>query len=199
MSSLLSRAVIYGLMIVLGLLSALPNLLSPAIKAELPNWYTENTLSLGLDLQGGSHLLLEVDTDDLFRNELQDIREGLIRQFREHSVYYTRPQTSEHELRIPLRDQAHVAKAAGIARELAPAAPDGLRRFHVKTEGRVLILTLNPAWKEKLALDAVQRSLEVVRRRLDETGLVEPSITRQGEDGILVQMPGVADPTESRS
>lgn len=62
MKSLSSRAVIYGLVILFGLLCALPNLLPASTAQKLPTWYTDNTLALGLDLRGGSHLLLEVDT-----------------------------------------------------------------------------------------------------------------------------------------
>lgn len=125
MKSLRSRAMVYGLVIVLGLLSALPNLLPARLADKLPDWYQQNTLALGLDLQGGSHLLLEVDTRELLANNPHQPEEALIK-------------------------------------------------------------------------DAVDRSLEVVRRRLDETGLVEPGITRQGKNHILVQMPGVADPAEIR-
>src|SRR5690554_5335814 len=126
MKSLRSRAMVYGLVIVLGLLSAMPNLLPANLADKFPDWYLENTLALGLDLQGGSHLLLEVDATELLAN--------------------------------------------------------------------------NPDQPEDVILkDAVERSLEVVRRRLNETGLVEPSITRQGKNHILVQMPGVADPAEIRS
>lgn len=125
MKSLSSRAIVYGLVIVLGLLSALPNLLPAGMADKLPEWYQENAIALGLDLQGGSHLLLEVDATELLAN--------------------------------------------------------------------------NPDQPEDVILkDAVERSLEVVRRRLNETGLVEPSITRQGKNHILVQMPGVADPAEIR-
>ncbi|WP_339803212.1 protein translocase subunit SecD [uncultured Marinobacter sp.] len=133
MKSLSSRAVVYSLLILLGLLSAMPNLLPPSVAENLPDWYTETTLSLGLDLSGGSHLLLEVDTRELIATAAQE-------------------------------------------------------------KGK----PLSAAELEALSQDAVERSLEVVRRRLDETGLVEPSITRQGSDSILVQMPGVADPGQIR-
>ncbi|HBP75720.1 MAG TPA: protein translocase subunit SecDF, partial [Alcanivorax sp.] len=115
------RAVTYGLVIVLGLGAALPSLLPPAWLSALPAAYQSHSLTLGLDLQGGSHLLLKVDTDDLTRGK----------------------------------------------------------------SGRE---------KAEIRDDAVARSLEVVRRRLNETGVVEPLIVRQGDDGIVVQLPGVTDP-----
>lgn len=125
MKTLFSRAVVYGLIILFGLLCALPNVLPDSILEKLPAWYTQNQLTLGLDLRGGSHLLLEVDTSELVRNK-------------------------------------------------------------------------NPALHEQIIRDAVEQSLEVVRRRLDETGMVEPMITRQGSDSILVQLPGVSDPQHIR-
>lgn len=121
MKSLSTRAVIYGLIILLGLLCALPNVLPENIRTQLPEWYTQQQITLGLDLRGGSHLLLEVDTSELTKNK-------------------------------------------------------------------------NPASHNQIVRDAVDQSLEVVRRRLNETGMVEPIITRQGTDSILVQMPGVSDP-----
>lgn len=121
MKALFSRAVVYGLIILFGLLCALPSVLSDSALEKLPAWYTQHQLTLGLDLRGGSHLLLEVDTSELVRNK-------------------------------------------------------------------------NPALHEKIVRDAVEQSVEVVRRRLDETGMVEPMITRQGTDSILVQLPGVNDP-----
>ncbi|PUA27315.1 MAG: protein translocase subunit SecDF [Cellvibrio sp. 79] len=125
MKSLFSRAVIYSLIILLGLLCALPSLLPEDIRAELPDWYAQKTITLGLDLRGGSHLLLEVETDELTQNK-------------------------------------------------------------------------NTALHSQIINDAVIQSLEVVRRRLDETGMVEPMITRQGVDSILVQMPGVNNPQHIR-
>lgn len=125
MKTLFSRAIVYGLIILFGLLSALPNVLPDSVLQKLPEWYMQNQLTLGLDLRGGSHLLLEVDTSELVANK-------------------------------------------------------------------------NPALHEQIVRDAVEQSLEVVRRRLDETGMVEPMITRQGSDSILVQLPGVNDPQHIR-
>ncbi|KFZ30313.1 preprotein translocase subunit SecD/SecF [Pseudidiomarina salinarum] len=198
MKSLLTRAVVYGLVIVLGLLSALPNFLSPNLSAKLPDWYQQNTMSLGLDLQGGSHLLLEVDTDALFASEYQAIADELTKSLRQAEIHYGRMKVTDEAIELPLRQAERLSEAATLARKLATDTPDGARRFNVEQEGGSLVLTLTDTWREHLSRDGVERSLEVVRRRLDETGLVDPSITRQGSDGILVQMPGVADPSDIR-
>ncbi|MGL6252798.1 MAG: SecDF P1 head subdomain-containing protein, partial [Billgrantia desiderata] len=198
MKSLLLRAVVYGLVIVLGLLSALPNLLSPSLSGKLPDWYQQNTVSLGLDLQGGSHLLLEADIQGLFVSEYEAVAGELTASLREAGIRYGRLQVTHKGIELPVTQSERVSEAAGLARALAKDTPDGTRRFDVDTNGGRLVLTLTESWRESVSRDAVERSLEVVRRRLDETGLVEPSITRQGSDGILVQMPGVADPSEIR-
>ena len=198
MKSLRTRAVVYGLVIVLGLLSALPNLLSPTTSAGLPDWYQQNTVALGLDLQGGSHLLLEADLQALFASEYEAIATELVNTLREADIRYGRLQTSDSHIELPIRQSGRLAEATGLARALAGKSPDGSLRFTVDTRGDRLVLTLTEAWQAAIARDAVERSLEVVRRRLDETGLVDPSITRQGSNGILVQMPGLADPGEIR-
>ncbi|MFL1455684.1 protein translocase subunit SecD [Marinobacter sp. GN3S48] len=198
MKSLRTRVVVYGLVIVLGLLSALPNLLSHNLSGKLPDWYLNNTVSLGLDLQGGSHLLLQADMQELFASEHEAIAEELARALREAGIHYGRAQFTGDHIEVPVRQPDQLSEAASLAHKLARDTPDGVRRFDVDQQGGRLVLTLTDAWRESVSRDAVDRSLEVVRRRLDETGLVDPTITRQGSDGILVQMPGVADPGEIR-
>lgn len=198
MKSLSVRAVVYGLVIVLGLLSALPNLLPDSAASKLPQWYTSKTLSLGLDLQGGSHLLLEADTDALISKEYQSLADELQNALRQAGIGVALPGVEPDGLQLNLRNPDQGAEALGLMRAQARDSATGTRRFDVEQRQGLLELRLTPAYRESLSRDAVERSLEVVRRRLDETGLVEPSITRQGDAGILVQMPGVADPQEIR-
>ena len=77
MKTLASRAVVYSLIILFGLLSALPNTLPDNILQKLPDWYAQNQITLGLDLRGGSHLLMEVDTSDLLKTDNQQLAERL--------------------------------------------------------------------------------------------------------------------------
>src|SRR5690554_2501164 len=103
MKSLHTRAVVYGLVIVLGLLSALPNLLSPTLSGMLPDWYQQNTVSLGLDLQGGSHLLLEADIQELFTSEHEAIAGELTTSLRETDIRYGRLRSEEHTSELQSR------------------------------------------------------------------------------------------------
>ena len=107
MKSLSSRAVAYGLIVLLGLLSALPNVLPNSVSSKLPIWYAENTLTLGLDLRGGSHLLLEVDTSELVKNQNEEFAEELSNTLRKARIPHARPQMAEDAIHITLRDPAH--------------------------------------------------------------------------------------------
>lgn len=197
MKSLSMRAIVYGLLIVLGLLSAVPNLLPARIASELPAWYSQNNVSLGLDLQGGSHLLLEADSKTLLHDQYEAVANELTDRLREAGIYYSQPSLSD-SLRLTLRNSDSLKQAKTIAESLARDTNDGSRRFEVNVIGQSLDLRLTDSWVDAVLNDAIERSLEVVRRRLDETGLVDPSITRQGDAGILVQMPGLADPSDIR-
>ncbi|MEH6498128.1 MAG: protein translocase subunit SecD, partial [Pseudoalteromonas distincta] len=198
MKSLSSRAVIYGLVILFGLLCALPNLLPASTAQKLPTWYTDNTLALGLDLRGGSHLLLEVDTRELLRNDNQQLASDLAVALRKERIAFTQPVISAEAVQLAARQADDNASLRRTAESLNTRNDNGLQRFNLKQDQGRITLTMTDAHRQALTSDAVDRSLEVVRRRLDETGLVEPSITRQGSDGILVQMPGVANPQEIR-
>ncbi|BFT29301.1 protein translocase subunit SecD [Alteromonas sp. D210916BOD_24] len=194
------RGVVYVLIVLLGLLSALPNILPQPIKQQLPHWYSANTLSLGLDLQGGSHLLLAADTQALFKKQLDSFSNDVLSELREQDVRYSKStstqdaQPSQH-LALHLR-QAEDAQAVREAVFKVSAQPNGTNALDVDIQQNAVVLTLNNLYREKLLKDTLSRSVEVVRKRLNETGLTEPSVTLQGKEAILVQMPGVSDPTQ---
>ena len=160
MKSLHTRAVVYGLVIVLGLLSALPNLLSPTMSGKLPDWYQQNTVSLGLDLQGGSHLLLEADIQELFASEHEAMAGELTNSLCEADIRYGRIQMTDRGIELPVRQPERVSEAASLARKLATDTPDGTRRFDVDINGGRLVLTLTESWRAGISRDAVERSLE---------------------------------------
>lgn len=199
MRSLASRAVVYGLIIVLGLLAAAPNLLPHATLERLPDWYRSSTVALGLDLRGGSHLLLEVDSSELLLARYQQLADDLGATLRRDGVPDSRVTVSGDGVLMESRrpDEAEI-----LARQMRAAIPEtssGRPQFTVRHEGTRIAIQIDWHYREVLLNDVLERSLDVVRRRLNESGLVEPSITRQGQDGILVQMPGVADPGQIRS
>ena len=195
------RGVVYVLIVLLGLISAAPNILPQPLQQQLPHWYTSHTLSLGLDLQGGSHLLLEADADALITKQLNSFTSDLLSELRAQGIRYTKQSNvkalNDHtnDLVLTLRDANDSRKVKDLAFKVS-AQPAGVGALNVDIDGDVLRLSLNEQYVQKLLKDALERSVEVVRKRLNETGLTEPSVTLQGRDGILVQMPGVSDPSQ---
>ena len=199
------RGFVYVLIVMLGLLSAAPNILPQLVKQQLPTWYTTSTLSLGLDLQGGSHLLLAADTDALFAKQLNSFSSDVLSELRTQNVRYTRTshslsskvssEDSSGSVVFTLRSADDARKVKDIAYQIS-AQPNGTSALDVAIKQNTVTLTLNELYTEELVKDTLNRSVEVVRKRLNETGLTEPSVTLQGKDAILVQMPGMSDPTQ---
>ena len=194
MRTLGKRTLWYGLVILLGLLSALPNTLPTRIQQNLPGWYADNQFNLGLDLRGGSHLLLQVDMEELLTSENQQVADALVDNLRQADIRYLRPQIDSQQIRISLRDAADMDGLRGVARDLVVASQSAVSPYSIRSAGTELSLTLTDTHRNTLQSDALTQSLEIIHRRLDETGMVEPSITRQGKDSIVVQLPGISDP-----
>ena len=173
---------------VLGALLCLPNILpAPA------SWVPWRQVHLGLDLRGGSYLLLQVDLDAVRKERLDTIldraRQVLTGQYRT----ILQP-TGESRVVVTLRDPAQPQPALD-ALKTAAANPDGGVDFDVATQpDGSLSLAPNEAALRTRASNAVQQSIEIVRRRIDATGVLDPQITRQGESRVVVQLPGVDDP-----
>ena len=180
-------ALIVGVCI-LGALLCLPNAIpQPAA------WVPWRTVHLGLDLRGGSYLLLQVDMAALGKERLDTVldraRTALAGKYRS----LTQP-PGEDRVSLVLRDPAQ-AQAATDALHTVAVNPDGTQDFDVATRpDGSLSLTMNQAALQARAAGAVQQSIEIVRRRIDATGVLDPQITRQGDNRIVVQLPGVDDP-----
>jgi preprotein translocase subunit SecD len=170
-----------------GLIFAAPNILPRETADRLPSWW--QPVSLGLDLQGGSYLLLEVDTGYVVREQLSSLVESIRTALRNEKIRYADLGLAGPDavkvriLDAPDRDRAH-----DVLRKLDSDA--------VPSDGDDGLVTLRYP-EQKLAArinQAVDQSLEIVRRRIDEMGTREPSIQRQGASRIIVELPGVKDP-----
>ena len=185
--------------IALGILLCLPNLLP---RSALPDWAAHRQISLGLDLRGGSYLLLEVDLEAVVRDRLEALADGARTRFRTGNIGTTAiaSNAGDRRLTVRLRDPAQAEAAAAQLRELANPVPLGTSGatgpdIDVATapDGTVTA-TLSEAGLRARATGAVEQSIEIVRRRVDETGVAEALVARQGQNRVLVQLPGVEDP-----
>lgn len=192
------KVLLVVLSVVFGVLFALPNVLPPETRANLPGFFPKKTLNLGLDLQGGSYLLLEVDTDALRAERLTNTVEDVRTQLREEQIAFTGLGVVNGAVTVRITDPAQVQAAVRVLRNTlgAPlAGVSGGRDVTVSTESdqRVRIAFVPEAIQAEAAR-AVEQSIEIIRRRIDELGTREPTIIRQGADRIVVQAPGESDP-----
>ena len=186
----------YAVLLLLAVATAIPNFLSDTQRARLPGWATAQTVSLGLDLQGGAHLLLAVDRAALADARRADIR-ALIQETLRDAGLPPQPITQEGDaLSLPASDAAQAALENAIRRNTpAGHAPD----VALARRGDRLHLAPPAAGLDRAASDAADNSLGVIRHRVDQAGVSEPVITRVGADRILVQMPGVENPGQLRA
>ena len=185
-----------------GFVFAGPNVLPAHVRDALPDWAPKQTVNLGLDLRGGSHLLLEVDTKGLFKDKLENVVDEMARSLADAKprIGYTGRAAVGDVARIKVIDPAEQQRALGLIRKIAQPVSAGAMQsgtmdleIGVAADGSIEA-RLTPQAQDALTRDAVTRSIEVIRRRVDASGTAEISITRQGEDRIIVQAPGVQDP-----
>ena len=172
---------------VLGLIFAAPNLVSRDTARTLPSWLPHKQVSLGLDLSGGAHLLLQIDEAAYRDGRLSSLEGNLRRTLRAERIGVRVTGGDGLGRTFTLRDPEDVpaaeAELDGIADDFEIVVdPDG-----------VITATLTEDGLEAGLGDAIERTLEVLRGRIDPDGVLEPVITRQGRDRILVQVPGVDD------
>ncbi len=187
----LKTALILGACL-LGAVLCIPNMF-PAPAAWIP-W---RTVHLGLDLQGGSYLLMEVDMGAVIRERLDGLTDTVRQALRPGNIFYQtlQAQPDQNRVLVKLRDPSRTAEAVAALQPLVTSdngAPSDLEL--ASTPDGQITLTLSPVALHDRAEAAVRQSIEIVRRRIDETGVVDPQITREGDDRIVVQLPGVGDP-----
>jgi len=192
----------YSVIIFLGILIALPNALPQSTLDRLPSWLPHNRVSLGLDLRGGSHLVLEVDEADLTRERLQSLLQDARRVLREKNIQTKSIVRNQNQIVVTLTDPAQSDEAVTQLKTLGNAIATGLSAgqsdLSVTTNGGNIIVAFSPAGIASNVDSAVQQSLEVIRQRVDQVGVAEPTIQRIGGNRVLVQLPGAQDPSRLR-
>jgi protein-export membrane protein SecD len=180
---------------------AAPNVAPAKWLAEAPGFVPKDKINLGLDLQGGAHLLFEIDMDTYLADKLAALEDDIRRELREANIRYTGLAVSGREVVVDVRDDTDRAEALRIVRGMAQSISGNLAvpaRNLSASEGENGRITVayTDAGLTQIQSSAVQQSLEVVRRRIDALGTKEPSIQSQGSDRILVQVPGAKDSKE---
>jgi preprotein translocase subunit SecD len=221
------RIVVIGL-VALGLAYATPNLFYPRVEAHndaaaaieqfgsspereaglsaWPSWLPSSLVNLGLDLRGGAHLLAEVKVEDVYAHRMDalwpEVRDAL-RDERDTVGAIRRIDAPAGQLKVSIGEAAGLGAALDAVRALASPVVTltGVGSDDIEVAGSGNVITVQLSDAEKLATDdrTIQQSLEIIRRRVDEVGTREPTIQRQGERRILIQVPGLGSADELKA
>ena len=175
---------------VLSGLFALPNALPASVLDALPHWYSQSRINLGLDLRGGAHFLLEADLRSVLTERLTNLSDSVRGELRKQQVPFKEVNVEPgRALVVTLRDEAQRAKAIEAIRTLDPS-------IVVSGNGDTIRLAYSDQELSRRKKEVIDQSIEILRRRVDETGTLEPTIVRQGDERILLQVPGIKDTTD---
>lgn len=186
------KSYIICLICALGIFFAMPNLFNDKTLDSMPSWFPKNKVPLGLDLQGGSHLLLEVDMNVVNKDFIDQIASLTIEMLKNAKINASianslTPEDREINIRLDKNlDKSYVDK---LIKQIDPD-------LDFKLEGNKIVIIVTDAALDKRHEEVVNRSLEIVRKRIDEEGTKEPIIQRHGSNRIILQMPGIQDPSK---
>ena len=189
-----------ALTVLAGFVFAAPNFLSEEQAASLPGWAPSRQLNLGLDLRGGSHILLEADAADVRKariETLEDIVRAELRQANGGAIGYMDLSTRGGQISFTVRNPGDIDRAMeamrGVSRPVGQLSAQ--RDLDVSLmDGNRVVVRPTEAGVAAETDAAMGQAVEVIRRRIDEMGTREPNIIRQGATRIVVQVPGLQDP-----
>ena len=190
------RIILVTLATIYGILFTLPNVLPASMRDSLPSFLPRQALNLGLDLQGGSYLLYEVDTAALRTEQLTNLVEDMRTTLRTEEIEFSGLGAVNGEAVVRITDPTKVDAAAKLLRRSvgSPLAGGGSDVVVATADDqRIRISYVDQALAAQSA-KAVDQSIEVIRRRIDELGTKEPDIRRQGTNRISIAAPGESDP-----
>lgn len=172
---------------------ALPNILPDSVDNLLPKWYAQNRINLGLDLRGGAHFLLEADLRGVLNERMTNVADSLRGELRKKQVAFKEVAAEPNgHVTVELRDEAQRATAIEAIRAVDPGLVAG-------GAGPMIDVSFSDQELTRKRKEVIDQSIEILRRRVDETGTIEPTIVREGSDRILLQVPGIKDTTELKS
>jgi len=186
------RAAFLLFLVFLGIAYAIPNFFNSSVKNTSFSFMPGKSINLGLDLKGGSYLLLKADMDIVFSEKLEILLSDIRSALRKSKIGYKKLSVNDEKISFQKRD---------------PIPNDQIKSIILKIDEN-LILTIKESTffiefsdlnKKKIIKSTMAQAIEIVRRRIDETGTNEPSIQQQGIDRIIVQLPGLDDPSRIKN
>jgi len=195
------KAILIWLATALSILFAAPNFVPKDVLAKLPKWVPHSTMTLGLDLQGGSYIMLKLERGDIIKERVDTTLDDARGNLRKANIGYTSLVANGQKITFKLRDPSQIEAARTALKDVTQLTPVGgftggtiQEATMTNTDDGAFEINLTDQGINYRVQSAVAQSIEVVRRRIDELGTTEPLIQRQGTDRIVVQVPGLQDP-----
>ena len=186
------------ILLVVGVLLSIPSLIGEARSEALPDFLPNPSINLGLDLSGGVHILLEAQTEEFQEGRVQTMSDRIedAMQDEEPRIAIGDISRSGGRISFTVRDEAQLDDAMERARaQTSPVGLTGQRDWRVENVDSLrVVVTPTEAGNAAAVDEAVATATEIVRTRIDELGTREPTIIRQGDERIVVQVPGLDDP-----
>ena len=186
------------LLLAVGVLLALPSLLPASWMSAYPSFLPRPQINLGLDLAGGSHILLEADTAQVAEQRIQTMEDSVRAEMRraEPKIAISEISRAGGKLSFTVDEPSKIDAARELVTNLTNGAGlTGQRDWNVQiVDDNRFVLSPTRAGLDVALDQAMETATEVIRTRIDEVGTKEPTIVRQGDDRIVVQVPGLDDP-----
>ena len=172
--------------------------LSPRTPAWLREGFGAQPMALGLDLRGGVHFLMEVDIEHVLQKSAEQYARDLPGYLRRHEppIRYSARRLNGSQVELEFRDAETLAQAEKVLKKEFPEL--SINPIE-NTEGFDLSARLSEAEIDRVVEFSVKQNLTTLRNRVNQLGVAEPLVQRQGRDRILIQLPGVKDPTQAKS
>ncbi|MDC1023019.1 protein translocase subunit SecD [Alphaproteobacteria bacterium] len=176
------------LLVFIGFAYAIPNFINPSTKNNSLSFLPGKSINLGLDLKGGSYLLLKADMDIVFSEKLETLLSDVRSELRKSKVGYKKLSINSKKISFQKRNEISDKKIKSIILNID-------KNLDVTILKNTFFIQFSDFNKQKITKSTMAQAIEIVRRRIDETGTNEPSIQQQGVDRIIVQLPGLDDPS----
>ena len=178
--------------VALGVILAIPNFFEEDTVAAWPEWLPKNQMVLGLDLQGGSHILLRVEQEGLIEERMDTLRDDIVRILRDERIARQSLSTTDLAVQVRVRKVEDTQNAVTALQQLVVPISNsilgGVSAYETEltsTDDGLITLTLTSDGLDLRLRSAVSQSIEVIRRRVDELGTTEPLIQRQGVEAVV--------------
>ncbi len=149
-------------------------------------------VNLGLDLKGGTHLVLQVETEKALENEVSSALRNIKEELRGENIPFLTAKREKESIEIELLSPEDVNKVVNLIKR------DYERMFNITVKGKDIVLSLKPSFISKETERLTEQALETIRNRVDELGVAEPVIVKSGKDRIIVELPGIKNPERAK-